>query len=50
MNIAVKSTIVTDMITTEDKTALKFKIEWILNEILSDKHDAKIQVQFIRQT
>ena len=38
------------MIINEDKTTLKYKIERILNEILSDKHDAKIQVQFIRQT
>lgn len=42
MNSAVKSTIVTDIITNEDKTTLKSKIERILNEILSDKHDAKI--------
>jgi len=38
------------MITNKDKTTLKSEIERILNEILNDKHDAKIQVQFIRQT
>ena len=46
----VKSTIVTDMITNEDKTTLKSRIERILKEILNDKHDAKMQVQFIKQT
>lgn len=50
MNSAVKSTMVTDIVTNEDKTTPKSKIGWILNEISSDKHDAKIQVQFIRQT
>ena len=44
MNSAVKSTIVTDIITNEDKTTLKSKIGLILNEISSDKHDAKTQV------
>lgn len=44
MNSAVKSTIVTNMIANEDKTTLKSRIGRILNEILSDKHDAKIQV------
>lgn len=32
-----------------NKETLKSKIERILGEILSDKHDAKIRLQFIKQ-
>lgn len=39
----------TDLFTKSNKTELKSKIEKVLSEILSDKHNAKITLTFTKK-
>lgn len=39
---------VSDTVTNEDGTTLKTKIEKILSDILSDKHEARITLKFVK--
>ena len=43
------STVVTNIVTDEDRATLKNKIERVLSEILSDRHNAKITLTFTKQ-
>lgn len=49
MKGAVDTAFVTNIVTNEDKQHLKSKIERVLSEILSDKHNAKISITFKKQ-
>lgn len=49
MKGAVDAAFVTNIVTNKDKQHLKSKIERILSEILSDRHNAKITLKFTKQ-
>ena len=44
------STVVTNIVTDEDRETLKNKIEKVLSEILSDRYESKITLTFTKQS